>query len=139
VQGLAVGTIKNRMAELRLGAEKIDKQNVVARDNEHYGIGNRRHVTNVSKARELTTGDLSKITDPYAWMSLQPQAAFGLRRGESIKVRPEWADRGDDERDAPVHPEQPQRDSERVCGSVRSNWNMLRVNQLSLFAHGRRL
>ena len=28
-------------------------------------------------------------------MSLQLQAAFGLRRGESIKIRPAWADRGD--------------------------------------------
>ena len=68
---------------------------VVARDNEHYGIGNRQYVTNVSKARELTVGDLAKITDPYTRMSLQLQAAFGLRRGESIKIRPEWADRGD--------------------------------------------
>ena len=64
-------------------------------DNEHYGIGKRQYVTNVSKARELTAGDLSKITDPYTRMSLQLQAAFGLRRGESIKIRPEWADRGD--------------------------------------------
>jgi hypothetical protein len=95
VAGLAVGTIKNRMAQLRWWAEKIGKQKVVARDNEHYGIGERQYVTNVSKARELTTGDLSKITDPYTRMSLRLQAAFGLRRGESIKIRPEWADRGD--------------------------------------------
>jgi hypothetical protein len=93
--GLAVGTIKNRMAQLRWWAEKIGKQKVVARDNEHYGIGRRQYVTNVSKARELLTGDLSKITDPYTRMSLRLQAAFGLRRGESIKIRPEWADRGD--------------------------------------------
>jgi hypothetical protein len=93
--GLAVGTIKNRMAELRWWAEKIGRQKVVASDNAHYGIGQRQYVTNVSKARELTAGDLSKITDPYTRMSLQLQAAFGLRRGESIKIRPEWADRGD--------------------------------------------
>jgi len=92
---LTVGTIKNRMAELRWWAEKIGKQGVVARDNEHYGIGRRQYVTNVSKARELTAGDLTKITDGYTRMSLQLQAAFGLRRGESIKIRPEWADRGD--------------------------------------------
>ena len=94
-EGLAVGTIKNRMAELRWWAEKIGKQNVIAKDNDHYGIGNRRYVTHISKARELTVGDLAKITDPYTRMSLQLQAAFGLRRGESIKIRPEWADRGD--------------------------------------------
>ena len=95
VEGLAVGTIKNRMTELRWWAEKIGKQKVVAKDNEHYGIGKRQYVTNVSKARELTAGDLAKITDPYTQMSLRLQAAFGLRRGESIKIRPEWADRGD--------------------------------------------
>ena len=93
-EGLAVGTIKNRMAELRWWAEKVGKQNVIAKDNDHYGIGHRQYVTNVSKARELTTGDLSRITDPYTHMSLQLQAAFGLRRGESIKIQPEWADRG---------------------------------------------
>jgi hypothetical protein len=38
---------------------------------------------------------LAKITDPYSRLSLQLQAAFGLRREESIKIRPEWADRGD--------------------------------------------
>ena len=94
-EGLAVGTIKNRMAELRWWAEKIGKQNVVARDNDHYGIGRRQYVTNISKARELTAGDLAKVSDPYTRMSLQLQAAFGLRREESIKIRPEWADRGD--------------------------------------------
>jgi hypothetical protein len=92
-QGLTIGTIKNRMAELRWWAEKIGKQNVIARDNEHYGIGNRRYVTNVSKARELSGAELSRITDPYTAMSLRLQVAFGLRREESIKIRPEWADR----------------------------------------------
>jgi hypothetical protein len=93
-EGLAVGTIKNRMAELRWWAEKIGKQNVIARDNDHYGIGKRQYVTNVSKARELSGTELGRITDPYTAMSLRLQTAFGLRRGESIKIRPEWADRG---------------------------------------------
>jgi hypothetical protein len=93
-ESLAVGTIKNRMAAMRWWAEKIGKQNVVARDNDHYGIGNRQYVTHVSKARELSSGDLRKITDPYTAMSLRLQAAFGLRREESIKIRPAWADRG---------------------------------------------
>jgi len=94
-EGLAVGTIKNRMAELRWWAEKIGKQNVIARDNDHYGISNRQYVTNVSKARELSGTEHGRITDAYTAMSLRLQAAFGLRRGESIKIRPEWADRGD--------------------------------------------
>src|SRR5205085_7900825 len=31
----------------------------------------------------------------FTAMSLRLQAAFGLRREESIKIRPDWADRGD--------------------------------------------
>jgi len=93
-EGLALGTIKNRMAELRWWAERIGKQNVIARGNSHYGIGDRQYVTNVSKARQLSAGELGRITDPYTAMSLRLQAAFGLRRAESIKIQPEWADRG---------------------------------------------
>jgi site-specific recombinase XerC len=61
-EGLTVGTLKNRMAELRWWAEKIGKQNVIARDNDHYGIGNRQFVARVSKARDLTAADLGRIT-----------------------------------------------------------------------------
>lgn len=94
-EGLSAGTIKNRMAELRWWAEKINKQNVVARSNDHYGIDKKVGVSNVSRARLLTSEDLSKVTDPYTALSLKLQAAFGLRLEESIKFRPEWADRGD--------------------------------------------
>ncbi len=91
---LSTGTLKNRLAHLRWLAEKIGKQNIVARSNDFYGIADRVYVTNVSKARELTSEQLNKITDPYCAMSLQLQAAFGLRREESLKIRPGWADRG---------------------------------------------
>ena len=52
-------------------------------------------MTNVSKAHELTEGDVVKVTDPYTCISLKLQAAFGLRREESIKFQTAWADRGD--------------------------------------------
>ena len=94
-EDLAIGTMKNRMAELRWWAEKIGKQNVLARDNDHYGIGKRQYVTNISKARELVAAELAKVTDAYTQMSLRLQAAFGLRRAESIKICPDWADLGD--------------------------------------------
>ena len=94
-EGLEPGTMKNRMAVLRWWSEKIHKENVIARDNVRYGIADRQYITNVSKARELTTRDLEKVNDSYSQMSLRLQAAFGLRREESIKIRPEWADRGD--------------------------------------------
>jgi integrase-like protein len=94
-ESLAPGTIKNRMTELRWWAEKIAKQNVVARNNRDYGIPNRQYVSNVSRARELTSADLARITDPYTQLSLKLQAAFGLRREESIKIVPRLADSGD--------------------------------------------
>ena len=94
-EGLRTGTIKNRMAELRWWAEKIGKPNIVAKSNDAYGIADRSYVTNVSKARDLTSGDLAMINDPYTRASLRLQAAFGLRREESLKIQPGWADRGD--------------------------------------------
>lgn len=94
-EGIAAGTFKNRMAALRWLAEKIGKQNVVARENASYGIADRRHVSNDSKATVLDADKLASVADPYTAMSLRLQAAFGLRREESIKLRPQWADRGD--------------------------------------------
>jgi site-specific recombinase XerC len=94
-EGLSSGTLKNRMSELRWWAEKIGKANVVAKSNDVYGIAERRYVTNSSKARQLTPGDLTQVSDPYTRASLQLQATFGLRREESLKIQPGWADRGD--------------------------------------------
>lgn len=93
-ESLSTGTIKNRMAHLRWWAEKIGKRNVLARDNAEYGIPDRELVTHVSKARELTAAELARVTDPYTHLSLRLQAAFGLRRAESIKIHPALADRG---------------------------------------------
>ena len=93
-EGVATGTIKNRMAVLRWWAEKIGKQNVVARTNDAYGIPDRQTYTNVSMALQTPESILAAVTDPYARMSLRLQAAFGLRRAESIKIQPGWADRG---------------------------------------------
>ena len=93
--GISAGTFKNRMSTLRWLAEKIDKQNIVARDNAAYGIADRQHVTNVSKAAELDADKLAKVSDPYTALSLRLQEAFGLRREESIKLRPALADRGE--------------------------------------------
>jgi hypothetical protein len=94
-EGLSTGTLKNRMATLRWWAEKIGTPNVIAKSNDVYGIADRRCVTNISKARQLTSGDLAQVTDPYTRMSLRLQAAFGLRREESLKIQPAWADHGD--------------------------------------------
>ena len=94
-QELAVGTIKNRMSVLRWWAEKVAKQNVIVRSNEHYGIPDRQFVSNTSKAKEVDKQDMERIGDPYVRMSLELQQAFGLRREEAIKFTPDFADYGD--------------------------------------------
>ena len=52
-QGLAVGTIKNRMAVLRWWSEKADGRNAVAGSSAYYGIPDRQFVTNTSKAKAV--------------------------------------------------------------------------------------
>ena len=56
-EGIAVGTVKNRMAALRWWAQKVDRQNVIARTNDHYGIPDRALVVDASKARTVSATD----------------------------------------------------------------------------------
>lgn len=93
-EGLSSGTIKNRLSHLRWWAEKIGKAGILPSDNTQLGVPERRYVTNISKARE-PDDRLAKITDPHVRVSLRLQAAFGLRREESIKFQPRHADGGD--------------------------------------------
>ena len=92
---ITTGTIKNRMSAVRWWARKVNRQNVVARSNDHYGIPNRIFVTNTSKAKSVIEADLVKVRDEHIKMSLELQQAFGLRREESIKFIPSYADQGD--------------------------------------------
>lgn len=93
-EGLSSGTIKNRLSHLRWWAEKIGKAGILPADNTQLGVAERRYVTNINKAQELGTG-IEQVTDAHVRMSLQLQAAFGLRREEAIKFQPSYADRGD--------------------------------------------
>jgi hypothetical protein len=92
---VAAGTIKNRMASVRWWARKVNRQNVVARSNDFYGIPNRIFVTDISKARSVSATQLEKVRDIHVRTSLELQQAFGLRREESIKFMPSYADQGD--------------------------------------------
>jgi integrase len=92
---VAAGTMKNRMSALRWWADKVNKRHVVARSNDHYGLPRRQYANGANRARALNTEQLERITDPHVRMSLELQQAFGLRREESIKLRPVTADRGD--------------------------------------------
>jgi len=93
-QALSAGTIKNRMAHLRWWAERVGKPGVVHRNNAAYGIDRRRYVTNEDRSRDLDRDRLDRVADRHVRMSLRLQAAFGLRREESIKFAPGFADRG---------------------------------------------
>lgn len=92
---LAVATIKNRLSVVRWWAAKANRQNVIARSNDHYGIPERQFVTNESKAKTVTTDALAMVADAHVRVSLELQQAFGLRREEAIKFIPSYADRGD--------------------------------------------
>lgn len=92
---LAPGTMKNRLAALRWWAEKVGKASVIARTNSHYGIPDRQFVATESKAQTLAPDVLATVRDPHVRMSLEVQAAFGLRREEALKLRPQQADHGD--------------------------------------------
>ncbi|MEZ5489059.1 MAG: integrase domain-containing protein [Gammaproteobacteria bacterium] len=94
-EGMAAGTIKNRMNCLRWWAAKVDRRNVIARSNEFYGIPDRQFVSNESKAVAVDSQALSSIQDDHVRMSLELQRAFGLRREEAIKFMPGFADQGD--------------------------------------------
>ncbi len=92
--GLATGTIKNRMSHIRWWAGKTNRSHLVP-TNDELGIDKRIYVTNESKAVELTPEHLKQVNDPYIKYSLQLQAHFGLRREESIKFNAHYADKGD--------------------------------------------
>ena len=94
-QRIAVGTIKNRMAAIRWWARKVNRRGAVAQGNDYYGIASRQMVSAVSKAKSLSVAQLARITDRHVYLSLELQRAFGLRREEALKFRPNYADRGD--------------------------------------------
>jgi hypothetical protein len=93
-ENLAAGTLKNRMNCLRWWADKVDRRNVVARRNEHYGIPDRQFVSNQSKAVTLHDEALARVADQHVRLSLELQRAFGLRREEAIKFIAAYADQG---------------------------------------------
>ena len=94
-QGISTGTLKNRLSVLRWWARKVNRESIMRRDNTAYGIGSKSNVATQSKALTLDNNKLAKIDDQYVRMSVRLQAAFGLRREESIKFQPLYAMQGD--------------------------------------------
>ncbi len=91
---ISIATIKNRMTHLRWWAKHIGKRSIIPNSNAALGIGNRCYVPTESKAKIVVPEVLATISDPYVRMSLELQAAFGLRREEAIKFQPGYADKG---------------------------------------------
>ncbi len=90
-QGISIGTLKNRLSALRWWAKKVNKPSIIAKDNDVYDIGKRDNVARKSKALIIDEKKLSAISDPHVRLSIRLQAAFGLRREESIKFSPSYA------------------------------------------------
>lgn len=80
-------TIRNRPTWLRWWAEKINKPNIIQRDNTTYGVSERTDATR-NRAYVLDPDKLKAIEDPHIQASLLLQSHFGLRREEAIKFRP---------------------------------------------------
>lgn len=87
-KSLKVSTIKNRLSVLRRLSVLMDKPFVP--NNVTLQVGS-RHVESI-KNRAIVNPDISKITDPYVRVSLELQRNFGLRREESLKIKPHLAD-----------------------------------------------
>ena len=94
-RGLSPGTIKNLMVHLRWWAGAVGKGSVVMRENARYGIGDRKAARGYRDGLELDRAKLAAVRDERVRLSLELQAAFGLRREEAIKFRVAYADRGD--------------------------------------------
>ena len=87
-KSLKVSTIKNRLSVLRRLAVLMDKPFVPS--NATLQVGSR--YAQPVKNRAIVNPDISKITDPYVRVSLELQRNFGLRREESLKIKPHLAD-----------------------------------------------
>ncbi len=134
-EDLSVGTLKNRMATLRWWAQKVDRQNVIARSNAHYGIPERSFVIDGSKAKTIDKTDLDKVRDPHVRMSLELQRAFGPRVS-ALFTSPDFL-----EPNRRTHPALFQRLSKStlrkavITGTTRFCW---RLSLLALYVDGMR-
>ena len=91
---LTAGTIKNKSTQLRWWANAIHKAGIM-KSNDELGLAKRSYAPTRNKAIDLTSIDLSVINDAHIQASLQLQYHLGLRREESLKIRPHIADKGD--------------------------------------------
>ena len=77
------------MADLRYVAKNFNREHIIHASNSHYGIEKRSYIPVKNKA--MTECDFSKITDERLRCSIELQQAFGLRREECLKIKPQQA------------------------------------------------
>jgi hypothetical protein len=92
-ENLANATMKNRLSVVRHLTLLIGKSGIVP-SNTDLGVGLRKYVPTTNKA--LYNPDFSAITDAHLKVSLELQRLFGLRREESLKIKPHLADKGNE-------------------------------------------
>ena len=90
--GLSSSTIKNCAAVLRHLCDRINKRNIMP-TNEQLNISKRVYLPKINRA--LVNPDFSKVSNMYIKISLEMQRVFGLRREESLKLKPHLADKGE--------------------------------------------
>jgi len=90
---LSNATIKNRLSALRQLASILRKPMLVP-SNTELNIGHRKYISQINRA--VINPNFEKITHPYLRASLELQRLFGLRREESLKIKPHMADGGNE-------------------------------------------
>ena len=95
INPVSVGTLENRLSALRWWASKVGRSGVMPPGNDGYELGTRGRVAPVNKAVSVSEEVLLRVRDRNLRVSLELQAAFGLRREEAIKFVPSYADRVD--------------------------------------------
>ena len=91
-KGLNNGTIKNRLAVVRHLSRMLNNSHLIP-DNSILKVGSRKYYSLENRA--VHQPELSRLADPYVRVSAELQRVFGLRREESLKIRPALADKGD--------------------------------------------
>ena len=86
---LSPGTIKNRLAHLRWVVGKINKT-VIVKSNDELGVDKRVFATQTDKSIQLDAR-IETIKSERIRDALRLQDAFGLRREEALKFRPNIA------------------------------------------------
>lgn len=91
-EGLSAGTLKNRISNIRFAWDSLNKIEKFP-SNDELGIARRTYTPKFNRAP--INPNFTEVTNPYVRISLELQRVFGLRREESLKIKPFIADQND--------------------------------------------